>query len=367
MVAVHTVGAGGGSIAWRDPGGALRVGPQSAGADPGPACYGRGGTEPTVTDANLLLGYLSADAPLAGGVALDREASERAIERLAGGLGLEPLDCAAGIIRVANAEMVRALRVVTVQRGIDPRRYALLAFGGAGPSTRARSPRSSGSRRSSARAHPGVLAALGLVVSPRRRDVQRSVFLSGDELTDGRSPSWYPSSAGRRGASWARPRPTCTPSTSCAIAARRSSSLSRPGSRRSPQSCARGSRAAHEERYGYRDAEQELELVTLRVSATVPGAEVSLERAPEAPDELERGRRPAIVDGAGLELEVLRGAPPPGTEIAGPARRRAAGVDAAGAAGWAGRTVAQTHGHDRESAGADRAPGRSMARCSCRC
>jgi N-methylhydantoinase A len=81
MVAVHTVGAGGGSIAWRDPGGALRVGPQSAGADPGPACYGRGGTEPTVTDANLVLGYLAADAPLAGGVELDREAAVRAIER----------------------------------------------------------------------------------------------------------------------------------------------------------------------------------------------------------------------------------------------------------------------------------------------
>ena len=83
MVAVHTVGAGGGSIAWRDPGGALRVGPRSAGADPGPACYGRGGTEPTVTDANLVLGYLAGDAPLAGGVALDREAAERAVGELA--------------------------------------------------------------------------------------------------------------------------------------------------------------------------------------------------------------------------------------------------------------------------------------------
>ena len=87
MLAVHTVGAGGGSIAWRDPGGALRVGPRSAGADPGPACYGRGGSEPTVTDANLLLGYLSADAPLAGGVELDREAAGRAIESARGRAG----------------------------------------------------------------------------------------------------------------------------------------------------------------------------------------------------------------------------------------------------------------------------------------
>ncbi len=132
MLAVHTVGAGGGSIAWRDAGGALRVGPRSAGADPGPACYGRGGTEPTVTDANLVLGYLAADAPLAGGVELDRDAAEKAIGELATSLDLEVLECAEGILRVANSEMVRALRVVTVQRGVDPRGFALLAFGGAG-------------------------------------------------------------------------------------------------------------------------------------------------------------------------------------------------------------------------------------------
>src|SRR5437588_1327095 len=116
MLAVHTVGAGGGSIAWRDPGGALRVGPQSAGADPGPVCYGRGATDPTVTDANLLLGYLARDSPLAGGVELDVSAAKNAVGRLATRLGLEPRECAEGIRRVANAEMVRALRVVTVER-----------------------------------------------------------------------------------------------------------------------------------------------------------------------------------------------------------------------------------------------------------
>src|SRR5204862_7455765 len=96
MLDVHTVGAGGGSVAWRDPGGALRVGPRSAGADPGPACYGRGGGEPTVTDASLLLGYLSPEAPLAGGVELDRDAAEEAIARLGGELDLELLECAEG-------------------------------------------------------------------------------------------------------------------------------------------------------------------------------------------------------------------------------------------------------------------------------
>src|SRR6266540_2664631 len=133
MVDIHTVGAGGGSIGWRDPGGALRVGPHSAGAEPGPACYGRGGIEPTVTDANLVLGHLSADAPLAGDVALDAQAAEAAVKALADDLGLDTHACAEGIVRVANAEMVRALRVMTVERGIDPRGFALLAFGGAGP------------------------------------------------------------------------------------------------------------------------------------------------------------------------------------------------------------------------------------------
>src|SRR5207248_8784566 len=102
MLAVHTVGAGGGSIAWRDPGGALRVGPRSAGADPGPVCYGHGGTEPTVTDANLVLGYLDAGSPLAGGVELDRDAAQEAIERLAREVGLDAVACAEGILRVAN-------------------------------------------------------------------------------------------------------------------------------------------------------------------------------------------------------------------------------------------------------------------------
>src|SRR5262249_12463577 len=133
MVDVHTVGAGGGSIGWRDRGGALRVGPRSAGAVPGPACYGRGGTEPTVTDANLLLGVLSSDSTLPGGVPLDSEAAGAAVAGLAGSLGIGELEAAEGIVRIANQEMVRALRVVTVERGVDPRRFALLPFGGAGP------------------------------------------------------------------------------------------------------------------------------------------------------------------------------------------------------------------------------------------
>src|SRR3954454_4673034 len=182
-VDVHTVGAGGGSVAWLDPGGALRVGPRSAGAVPGPAAYGRGGTEPTVSDANLVLGYLYADSPLAGGVELDGEAAERAVASLGerGGLGLE--ETAAGIVRVASAEMARAVRVVTVERGIDPRGLALVPFGGAGPLHAAAIADELGMNRIVVPQASGVLSAVGLLVSERRRDLAESVLLSGEALT----------------------------------------------------------------------------------------------------------------------------------------------------------------------------------------
>ncbi len=183
MVDVHTVGAGGGSIAWRDSGGALRVGPRSAGAEPGPACYGRGGTEPTVTDANLALGYLGAGSSLAGGVELDSGAAEDAIAELAGELDLDPLEAAEGIVRIANQEMVRALRVVTVERGIDPREFALMPFGGAGPMHAAAIAAELGIERILCPRAGGVLSALGLLASERRRDTARTVMLGGDDLT----------------------------------------------------------------------------------------------------------------------------------------------------------------------------------------
>src|SRR5204863_9039177 len=183
MVDVHTVGGGGGSMAWLDAGGALRVGPRSAGAVPGPAAYGRGGSEPTVTDANLVLGYLDAASPLAGGVKLDRETAERAVAALGerAGLGLE--ETAAGIVRVASAEMARAVRVVTVERGIDPRDLALVPFGGAGPLHAAAIADELGMTRIVVPQASGVLSALGLLVSERRRDLVESVLLTGDALT----------------------------------------------------------------------------------------------------------------------------------------------------------------------------------------
>src|SRR4029077_16306493 len=159
----------------RDSGGALRVGPRSAGAEPGPACYGRGGTQPTVTDANLALGSLRAESRLARGVELDAVAAQKAIAGLADELGLEPLAGAEGIIRIANQEMVRALRVVTVERGVDPRRFALMPFGGAGPMHAAAIAAELGIERIICPRAGGVLSALGLLASERRRDTARTV------------------------------------------------------------------------------------------------------------------------------------------------------------------------------------------------
>ena len=131
---IHTLGAGGGSIAWIDPGGALRVGPKSSGADPGPACYGKGGKEPTVTDANLVLGRLNAQRFLGGRMSLDMNLARGVIsERLAKPLDLSVEECAEGIIRVVNASMIKGIRVVSVAKGFDPRDFCLVAFGGAGP------------------------------------------------------------------------------------------------------------------------------------------------------------------------------------------------------------------------------------------
>jgi N-methylhydantoinase A len=318
MVAVHTVGAGGGSIAWRDAGGALRVGPRSAGAEPGPACYGRGGSEPTVTDANLVLGYLSSDAPLAGDVELDAEAAREAVSGLADELGLEETECAEGIIRVANAEMVRALRVVTVQRGIDPRRYALLAFGGAGGLHAARIADELGINKILCPRASGVLSALGLVVSPRRRDVQRSVFLTSDALTAERIAELAAELGDQ--AREALNEPSAELRATYELRYRGQAFELAIGGVTEPavDDLREAFETEHEDRYGYRDPDQELELVTIRVTAAVEASPLELVAEDDEP-EPERRRRKAWLDGAEVELEVWRGEPPAGTEIEGPA------------------------------------------------
>lgn len=174
-VLVDTVSAGGGSIGWIDDGGALRVGPRSAGAVPGPAAFGRGGTHPTVTDANLVLGRI-APHPMSGGVALDVDASRRVLAELARSLGTTPERTARAMIDIADAEMARALRRVSVDRGVDPRRCVLMAFGGGGPLHACALAELIGATRVLVPPHAGVLSALGLAMAPERREAATSVM-----------------------------------------------------------------------------------------------------------------------------------------------------------------------------------------------
>jgi N-methylhydantoinase A len=314
MVDVHTVGAGGGSIGWRDQGGALRVGPRSAGAEPGPACYGRGGTEPTVTDANLLLGYLAPDSSLAGGVELDRDAAGRSVAALADQLEMDEVETAEGIVRVANQEMVRALRVVTVERGVDPRGFALLPFGGAGPMHAAALTDELEISRIVCPRASGVLSALGLIAAGKRRDTARTVLLSREEMTAERLAGLVDElaeTAGRglegaelevvyelryRGQAFELPIPGPT--------------------HPDPGSLAEDFAREHEARYGYRDPEGELELVTIRVAAIVPGPTPRPRAAQEGA--MEEGHREARFAGEWVQTRVVRGEPAAGYEAEGP-------------------------------------------------
>jgi N-methylhydantoinase A len=236
-VDLQTVGAGGGSIAWRDAGGALRVGPQSAGADPGPACYGRGGLEPTVTDANLALGRLP--ETLAGGIELDRAAAELSLG------DLEPEE----VVEVVNAEMLRALRLVSVERGYDPRDFALVAFGGAGPLHACALAEELGIGTVLVPAAAGVLSALGLVATEERRDRVRSYVVPLEEA--GLLPAEGEADLRYRGQSFELTVPL-------------------------GGDVAESFHRAHEERYGYADRERPIELVAVRTADVRPGPTLDL-------------------------------------------------------------------------------------------
>jgi N-methylhydantoinase A len=182
MVDVRSVGAGGGSIGWLDLAGSLKVGPQSARSMPGPACYGRGGDQPTVTDANLMLGRLDPSAPLAGDLHLDKDASAGAIGRLAAALGRDPIEVAAGITDIADNHMAQALRLVSVDRGHDPRRFAIMAFGGAGPLPAANLARLLGARRIIVPVFPGAFSALGCLMADARFDYRKTAITRSDRI-----------------------------------------------------------------------------------------------------------------------------------------------------------------------------------------
>lgn len=316
MLDIHTVGAGGGSIAWRDPGGALRVGPGSAGAVPGPACYGRGGSEPTVTDANLYLGYLADQSALAGDVSLNPDAGRDAVTTLAHELGLEPVDCAAGVVRVANQEMLRALRVMTVERGIDPRQFALLGFGGAGPMHAAAladeleigtviCPRAS-----------GVLSALGLAVADRRHDLTQSVLLADDDLTGERIKDCV--SALAKKASEQLTDVEIEVSYDLRYQGQSFElSISAPPDP-DPGFLRERFESEHLAHFGYTDPDATLELVTIRVAAVSKGhVQATLKSNPL--EDVVMSSRTARFGQDWVETEILRGEPVAATSVQGPA------------------------------------------------
>jgi N-methylhydantoinase A len=296
MVDVHTVGAGGGSIAWRDAGNALRVGPMSAGAVPGPACYGRGGVEATVTDAHVVLGHLEAARPLAGGVVLDADAAHQAVAKLARALDLPVSDCARGIVEVADAEMVRALRVMTVQRGLDPRDFTLLAFGGAGALHAAAIADELGIERVLAPGAGGVLSALGLAAAQRRVHVQRSVLRGGAQLDDALLTSLRGQLAAELPAAPQRIE------TVAQVRYRGQSHELDVAADDGAAQLREAFASQHEERYGYRD-DAEIELVTLRVTGVDDGPAITL-----APDDRATAvDGPAVVDLGEATLLVPEG------------------------------------------------------------
>jgi N-methylhydantoinase A len=356
MVDMVTIGAGGGSIA-RVADGTLTVGPQSAGADPGPAAYGRGGAEATVTDAHVVLGHLPARL-LGGRMALDVAAASRAVDsQVARPLGLTREEAARGMLAILDNNMMGALRIVSVERGHDPRDFTLVPFGGAGPLHAAAIAAELGIARIVVPRASGVLSALGLLVSERRRDLAESVLLSGDELTREAVTEAVERLAARGRAELLGEGEAATTNRSDAAGAGGAGGaggLAEPEVRASFDMRYRGQafeltiRAevapdplelrsafdeAHAARYGFADGDAELELVTVRVAIALPGAEPRLPGAEPA----ETRSRSAIFDGQAMDAAVHSGVP---ERVEGPAIVELPEATLVVPPGWSGRALA---------------------------
>jgi N-methylhydantoinase A len=333
---IETVSAGGGSIAWLDSGGALRVGPESAGAVPGPACYGHGGTRPTVTDAYVALGWIPADRPLAGSIALDRAAAEGAIARLAEAAGLEPAACALGIVRVAEATMARALRCVSVERGVDPSQLTLLAFGGAGPLAACALADLLGVRRVLLPPHAGALSALGLAAADETVEHTTPVHLA--------AADWAATADALGRELEARvladlPGAAVTWVAECRYA-RQGYELDVAARRGAWDRVAADFHDVHERAYGYRDLVSAVEVIALRavgtVRAAVPALAAPRRSAVGVTSRLRIQLEGGLVDAAGYDWEALH----QGQAIAGPAVVEGLSATALVPAGWLGRVNA---------------------------
>ncbi|MFB6307761.1 MAG: hydantoinase/oxoprolinase family protein [Haloarculaceae archaeon] len=319
MVDVNTVGAGGGSVAWVDDGGALRVGPRSAGADPGPACYGAGGTEPTVTDANLQLGYLGAETTLGDGLELDTAAAETVLSELADAADLDgPLAAARGVYSVANATMARAIRSVTVERGHDPREFALCAFGGAGPMHAAALADRLGIERVVVPRASGVLSAFGLLRADETHDAVRTWRVPLDAAERASVEAIYRDlERAVRDDATAPERATVEYAADMRYAGQ-SHELTVPVPETFDTETVRERfHDAHERARGYRMDEERVEIVSLRARATIPGTTPTIDHTGDG--DAQTGTREAYFDAFHETPVYDRRRLPSGTAIDGPA------------------------------------------------
>jgi N-methylhydantoinase A len=355
IIDIHTVGAGGGSVAYVDVGGALRVGPRSAGAVPGPACYGRGGQEATVTDANLVLGRLDPQGFLggAGDVALDVEAARRALTRLGNALGLEPEAAALGVIQIANAVMEQALRRVSVERGYDPRRFTLLPFGGAGPLHACELADALGVRQILVPPFPGVLSAYGMLVADVVYDAAQTILEPASALIeDAEGLATLYAKLARQVQSVLAQEGFAEPQLEAALDLRyRGQSyeltvpLDLPITGERVAMAVEAFHKAHAQRYGYAMPSEPVTVVTLRVAGRGSGAHPQLPRQPfggENPAAAQVGVRAIWFSTAGATRAPMydRARLQAGNRLAGPALVLQYDATVVVMPGWMGRVDA---------------------------
>ena len=343
MIDIHTVGAGGGSLARVDSGGALRVGPQSAGAEPGPVCYGRGGIVPTVTDANLTLGRLSSADFLGGRMSLDVAAAQSALASLGRTMHADATTAALGAVRVANATMERAIRTISVERGYDPRQFTLVGFGGAGPLHACELAEALDMKSVLIPRHPGILCALGLLVTDLTHDVSRTVLMplahtSGAVLADAFLPIMQSGIATMAGQDIAQSRISLELSMDmryvgqsfeitvpvARVAARSVSGGAKKWAVPDVQAIAARFHRQHRQRYGHASPGEPVEVVNLRVKVVgrvdKPVFTPEPEQAPDASAAIMRSSAVVFAGSESLatpvyERTLLR----PGHRFAGPA------------------------------------------------
>ena len=330
VIDIHTVGAGGGSIAYTDPGGAMKVGPRSAGADPGPACYGKGGTKPTVTDAHVVLGRIRPGRFLGGRMQLDPDLAREAVGELAGELGMGLEETAHGILEIADAAMVRALKVISLERGHDPREFCLVSFGGAGALHACRLARALDIDRVLVPRNPGLLSAYGMLHADFQRLVTRSILEPLPAMLDAPGEVREAMEAMRRSAigdqgeaaeafdlSWVAQLRYTGQSFEIDVPvdwSRTDEAFADP---------TEAFEAEHERLYGYRAEDREVELVGLRLTASRPGPDPGgyTQRAAEStePAEARHTAEVGFVDGHVEAAIVDRRTIDEGDRIDGPA------------------------------------------------